>query len=39
MIYASKLGSFAMSHIAGISDLDNFLAIGFFLVPHNKVVK
>ena len=39
MTYARKLGSSTMLCVAGISDLDNFLAIGFFLVPHKKVVE
>ena len=39
MMYANTLGSFAMLRVAGNSNLDNFLAIGFFLVPHKKVVK
>ena len=38
-MYYSTLGSFAMLCVAGNSDLDNFLAIGIFFVPHKEVVK
>lgn len=39
MMYANTLGSFAMLRVAGNSNLDNFLAIGIYFVPHKKAVK
>ena len=39
MMYPSTLGSSAMLRGAGNSNLDKFVAIEIFLVPHKKVVK